>query len=218
MVIRSFGNSNGTFWTDQGLITEVRAYWEALRKDGDLPKRHQIDPRGFTGALENVFLIERIGTGIARFRIAGFAFHDLMGMDIRGMPFSCLFIGEAHISLRMNLERAFTGPSVVHLSLTSARTYSQPELSAKMTMLPVIDGTGATRLVLGCLEIAGQIRKAPRRFQIESTSVERINLPEVAAIRPIADLPKPLFLKPLPPTGQGPIKSKPILRLVHSAD
>ena len=134
------------------------------------------------------------------------------------MPFSSLFIGEAHIPLRMNVERAFSGPSLVQLSLSSARTYSLPELAAKMTMLPVADGTAATTLALGCIEIAGQIRKAPRRFQIESCFVERICIPQPLAIRPSVEPPKPLHLKPLPRSEARSVRAKPMLRLVHSAD
>ncbi len=70
------------------MLAEVRAYWEGLRVAGDLPRRDQIDPRGIAGALENTFLLERVAPGIARFRLAGMQLHDLMGMDVRGMPLS----------------------------------------------------------------------------------------------------------------------------------
>lgn len=218
VVIRLFGGNSGSSWTDQGLIAEVRAYWEALRQDSALPKRHQIDPRGIAGALENVFLIERIGTGIAQFRIAGFAFHDLMGMDVRGMPFSCLFIGEAQIQLRMYLERAFTGPAAVHMSLSSARSYNQPELSAKLAILPVADAMGSGTLALGCIEISGQIRKTPRRFQIDRSQIEAIRLPEPPVLRPLQAVRRPLLLEPFPETGAIRTTQKPKLRLVHSSD
>ncbi|MCU0901790.1 MAG: PAS domain-containing protein [Cypionkella sp.] len=88
-------DSGGNDRIDQGMISEVRAYWEALRNGDMLPRRDRVDPRGIAGALEHSFLVERIAPGIARFRISGMIYNDLMGMDIRGMPMSCLFMGDA---------------------------------------------------------------------------------------------------------------------------
>ena len=72
-------------------LQAVRGYWEALRQNGCLPRRDQIDPRGLAVALDKVFLVERIATGQARFRLAGMQLNDLMAMDVRGMPLSALF-------------------------------------------------------------------------------------------------------------------------------
>jgi hypothetical protein len=81
-------DSGGSDHQNQGMIAELRAYWEALREGEMLPRRDRVDPRGIAGALEHSFLIERIAPGVARFRISGMVFNDLMGMDIRGMPMS----------------------------------------------------------------------------------------------------------------------------------
>ena len=83
-------SDTGTGVNRFAMLAEVRGYWEGLRKGSDLPRRDEIDPRGIVGALENTFLLERVAPGVARFRLAGMQLHDLMGMDVRGMPLTAL--------------------------------------------------------------------------------------------------------------------------------
>ena len=51
---------------DHPALAQLRAYWEGLRAEGDLPTRAQIDPRGIERALEYAFIAERIAPGVAR--------------------------------------------------------------------------------------------------------------------------------------------------------
>lgn len=170
---------------DQGMIAELRAYWEALRHQGALPHRGQIDPRGIANALENSLLIERVCPGIARVRIAGTAFNDLMGMDIRGMPLSCLFMGEARPVLQDQLEDLFRKPSALSLQLSASRGIGRPELKARLQLLPLTDENGISNLAIGCLEMTGQLGQSPRRFHIESNYQEKLALPPVAVEAPL---------------------------------
>lgn len=188
MAWRFRGTTEGP--SDQGMIVEVRAYWEALRRGSLLPRREAIDPRGIAGALEHAFLIERIGPGLARFRIAGMAFHDLMDMDLRGIPLSCLFRGEARPQLQMELERAFHAPAILTLGLTSPADYARPELDARMILLPLADRAGTATLALGCIELGGRIGRAPRRFGLTSCHLERLPAPrESGAPSPVEAVP-----------------------------
>ena len=166
--------TGGTDPVDLGMISELRAYWEALR-DGDmLPRRDRIDPRGIAGALEHSFLIERIAPGIARFRIAGMAYNDLMGMDIRGMPVSCLFLGDARDRLQLDLERVFHAPAIVTLDLLAERALGRPNLRGRMQFLPMLGQNDDCDLAIGCIELDGEIGRAPRRFSISATRSERL--------------------------------------------
>lgn len=219
MAFRIFGDDKGNSWTDQGMIAEVRAYWEALRNEGQLPYRHQIDPRGIAGALENAFLIEKIGTGMAQFRIAGLTFHELMGMDVRGMPISCLFLGEARMRLQMDIERLFHSPACVSHSLESRGAFGRATLQARMIMLPVANPAGASTLGLGCMEIRGEIGHAPRRFTITESTVERVSLPERPTLRTVPTAIEPIWTDLNLPSASQPAPTKhPHLRLVYSAD
>lgn len=219
MVIRFFGGATPPTWQDQGMIAEVHAYWEALRRDSRLPRRMDIDPRGIARALENAFLIERIGTGIARFRIAGMIFHELVGMDVRGMPLSALFLGEARLPLQVDLERLFHSPAKVSLALRSEGGFSRPEIEARLMMLPVSGLGGKCDLALGCIEISGEAGRAPRRFRISGRLVERVDISQEH--QPGHDVTQPEN-QPVPMAQarmQIPsVRTKPHLRLVYSAD
>jgi hypothetical protein len=165
------GSSGGGAGDDGGparfaALAEVRAYWEGLRAKGGLPRREALDPRGIAGALHCTFMAERIGAGLARFRIAGMQLNDLMGSEVRGLPVSLLFTPAARSRLASGLERVFTLPAVADMILTAERGYGRPELDARLLLLPLIDTGGTTSLCLGCLAIKGEIGRSPRRFDV----------------------------------------------------
>ena len=119
---RDAGQEVGHF----AMLAEVRAYWEGLRQGTDLPRRDDIDPRGIAGALENTFLLERVAPGIARFRLAGMQLHDLMGMDVRGMPLSSLIEPQGRSRMAEALEAVFAGPGALEMSLEGERGHRSP--------------------------------------------------------------------------------------------
>lgn len=215
------------------MLAEVRAYWEALREDGALPERDRIDPRGISGALENTFLLERVGTGIGRFRIAGMQLHDLMGMDVRGMPLSALFEPAAGARLADGLESVFATPSVLELWLEAERGIGRPTLEGRLIVLPLVGMRGETDLALGCLAMEGALGRAPRRFAIAGLMSEVIerrrhaeprpalafrHLPPIAALALATPAQSHGFAEPRDDFTPRPPRGKPNLRLVHSRD
>lgn len=216
------------------MLAEVRAYWEGLREGGALPERDRIDPRGIAGALENTFLLERVAPGIGRFRIAGMQLHDLMGMDVRGMPMSALFEPSVRNRLSDGLEGVFSGPAVLELWLEAERGIGRPSLEGRMIVLPLVGIKGETDLALGCLAMEGALGRAPRRFSIAglmSEVIERRQAPrrEVARdtpdrrlpnLPPLQALPAPVkgLAEPAAPFTPRPPRGKPNLRLVYSRD
>jgi hypothetical protein len=147
-------------------LQEVRAYWEGLRQREAPPRRETIDPRGMAGALEHVFLLERIGHGIGRFRLAGNHLALLMGMEVRGMPLTALFEPHARGAIESMLEETLSTPAIVEIALEAERGIGRPALEGRMLLLPVVGDTGACDRVLGCLVTLGQIGRSPRRFAI----------------------------------------------------
>ncbi|THD84235.1 PAS domain-containing protein [Aliigemmobacter aestuarii] len=166
-------------------LSEVRAYWEALRSDAKpgargatgLPLRHAIDPRGMEGALDSVFLLDRIAPGLARIRLAGMQLVDLMGMDVRGMPFSALFDPPSRARLAEGLDDVFARPAALTLRLDSGHGLGRHDLTARMLVLPVEDDRGGVSLALGAIGLAGQIGRSPFRFTIAAQTVEAIATP-----------------------------------------
>ena len=212
------------------MLAEVRAYWEGLRTGPDLPRREQIDPRGISGALENTFLLERVAPGVARFRLAGMQLHDLMGMDVRGMPLTALIDPTGRSRLSAQLETVFADPGALEVRLDAERGISRPALEARMLLLPLTGLRGTVDLALGCLAIHGALGRAPRRFAISGITGSKIERrldvrravirddedrrepAPVAPLHGMAEMPQTFTPAPRPPRG------KPNLRLVHSRD
>lgn len=235
-------NSGGPTGPRFSMLAEVRAYWEGLRVGGSLPARERIDPRGIAGALENTFLLERIAPGIARFRIAGMMIHDVMGMDVRGMPLSALYEPQGRNRLSDALEGVFAGPATLELWLEAERSIGRPPLEGRMLILPLTSAQGKTELALGCLALDGVIGRAPRRFAISGLMSEvierrgqgeRRDLSRETPDRRLPDLPpmrqeasQPGFAAPAQSSFSGAEanrpqraqKGKPHLRLVYSRD
>jgi hypothetical protein len=152
-------------------LAEVRAYWEALRTADRVPHRGQIDPRGMAGTLDRVLLIEEIAPGMARLRLAGQAVCDLLGMEVRGMPLAALFDPMARRPLESEVARVFSG-RIVTLDVAAEGGIGRPALAGKLLLLPVEGFEGRTDLALGCLSLAGQVGRAPRRLILSRAASE----------------------------------------------
>jgi hypothetical protein len=160
--------------TGYAAIAQVEAYWNALRGKNMLPKRSEIDPRGIERALENAFILERIAPGIARLRIAGRHLNDLMGMEVRGMPLTALFMPPARRTIADLLEDVFQTPATSSLRLTSEASSGRPAIEARMVLFPLKSDLGDVSRILGCLVAKGDIGLAPRRFEIAQMDTVRI--------------------------------------------
>lgn len=175
-------------------ISQVEAYWEALRGTRLVPKRSEIDPRGIETALEFAFILERIAPGIARLRVAGSHLTDLMGMEVRGMPLTTFFLPDDRRSVSNLLEEVFQGPGVSTLRLEAAGSAGRPPLEARMLLMPLKSDLGDVSRALGCLISKGEIGEAPRRFALQSQNLRSLTPPDASL--PVDD---PTLRPPLPP-------------------
>src|SRR5690606_32280451 len=60
------------------ILTDLRDYWQSLRRGRAVPARADVEPHGISRALDHAFVLERIAPGAARFRLAGRHLIDLM--------------------------------------------------------------------------------------------------------------------------------------------
>lgn len=185
----------------------MRGYWEALRQGGQLPHRSQIDPRGFSGMLDRVFMVERVAKGQGRFRLSGMLLHDLLGMDTRGMPLSTMFEPAARSKLSTEMESVFEAESIVKLHVEAERSIGKPALWGQMLLLPLANDIGEQKLALGCVMTEGAIGRQPRRFAISGVNHEPINPQRLALVRSAAT-----------PDIEPVRRERPALRLVSSRD
>lgn len=202
------GKSDKTLSTEtQQAVQQVRGYWEALRHGTSLPHRSDIDPRGLSGVLERVFLIERIAHGQARFRLSGMHLHDLLGMDARGIPLGSFFEPVARTRLTDELEQVFSDNVVLTLHLEAERSLAQPALAGCMMILPLAQDEGAQKLAFGCLVSEGKVGRSPRRFAISNLRKETINVPTLMVVGGTKAQ-----------VERGMAAARPALRLVSSRD
>ena len=156
-------------------ISEVRAYWEALRNGRPMPQRKEIDPRGIEHALEFAFILERIAPKAARFRLSGRHLNNLMGMDVRGMPITTFFVPDAREKVSDIVEAVFTNPEIVEIDLAAEQGFGKPLIEAKLLMLPLQGDAGEPDKALGCLVSSGDIGRTPRRFHLGVTRSSQIS-------------------------------------------
>ncbi len=82
------------------ILRHLESYWQSLRHARHIPARNEIAPQGIDAALPYAFILQRVGPGVARMRVAGQKIHELLCMDARGMPVSVLFAPNSREQLR----------------------------------------------------------------------------------------------------------------------
>jgi hypothetical protein len=206
-------------------IKQIEAYWEGLRMGRLVPLRSEIDPRGIERALEYTFILERIAPGLGRFRLSGMHLNDLLGMEVRGMPFTSFFTPAARNSVTDALELVFDGPQVAELTLAAEKGIGRPAMDAKVILLPLRSDLGEVTRVLGGLVTDGPIGRSPRRFDVtdvQMKALERGHAPATVAEPAPVKTPAEGFAEGqapyTAPTEKGPDDKHPTLRLVVSND
>jgi hypothetical protein len=128
------------------ILKELHDHWEALRADRIAPRRSEIDPRRIENVLEHAFILECTADGEARFRIAGIALGDLMGMEVRGMPATALVQPQDRARFSALLRDLCRNAEIADLTLATASG-----ARAEMLLLPMTGEDGRVSRILGCM-------------------------------------------------------------------
>jgi len=156
-------------------LRQAEGYWTALCRDGEIPRRSRIDPRGIQNILGQACILERIAPGLARFRLAGHDLTDRAGMDLRGMPLSCLFTPAARQPLAEALEHLFAAPAVVELSLRGERRLLHRAPGARLLLLPLRGDAGDVTRALGVLVCDPEPpARGPHRFDLADIALRPV--------------------------------------------
>ncbi|MCC5991205.1 MAG: PAS domain-containing protein [Rhodobacteraceae bacterium] len=147
------------------LISQVTDYWASLPRHGGAPQRSSVQAADLTDALPHIFLAQIVTTRIARFRIVGHQIEDLMGMEMRGMPLTALFTGDARSEIQSAVTHVRRGARVM-LSLDAETGFGMPKLDAVLALLPLTDSSGTITHLMGVLERSGTSGRRPRRFAL----------------------------------------------------
>lgn len=154
------------------MLSSLKSYWERLRAGRIAPYRAEIDPRQFESALENMFIVERVGESNMRIRLAGMKVCEMMGMEVRGMEPGFLVDATDRERLERLLNVVMSEPSVVELKLEAPCRASLYQ--ATMLLMPLRSDFGDINRVLGCISGENDMYAAPLAFSIRDVAVTPI--------------------------------------------
>ncbi|MCC5970887.1 MAG: PAS domain-containing protein [Pararhodobacter sp.] len=194
---------------DYPLADSVLRYWDGLRGTRLAPARAEVDPRNISQALEYTFIAELVTPEIARLRITGRHFEDLLGMDPRGMPLGVFFALDARDELAQALSQVSQGARA-QLPLRGESGLGKPGLDGLLILLPLTDAQGQITRVLGVLETHGQIGRHPRRFKLSGARMQHPAQPVPAATGASPAPARPM--RPAPPVEKA--GARPQLRVI----
>jgi len=153
----------------------LHRYFEDLRAGRPAPYRAEVDPRDMPCRAANLFILEDLGAGELRFRLAGSALTEAFGTELRGMNVRVMMEGRARESFAALIEESLAEPGVGYARLTRAGTDDD---IWECLLLPLRSDFGAFDRVLGSLvplgrpaEISG---RPPLHFRIEEMTIRPI--------------------------------------------
>jgi hypothetical protein len=159
--------------------SELRAlygYWNRLRAGRKTPLRSDIDPRDMACDARNLFILENLGRGNIRFRLAGTAIVDAFGMELRGMNARAIMATGSRESFTALINEALEDPGIGYARLRNAADESG---IWEINLLPLRSDFGMVDRVIGCLHplvgMPGKNAGTPLRFRIEHMSVDPID-------------------------------------------
>lgn len=155
----------------------VDAHWFAIRYGADIPKRADITAAALDDALEYLILLERPEVGPLRLRIGGMSICDMIGQDVRGLPFRALFTPECQTDLEALVTQSLIQPAFIDVPV-AGETLNGQIVPGMMSLRPLRDGAGAVTRAIGTLIF---------RSDMSSITGVRLQLGE-ALLTDIADL------------------------------
>jgi hypothetical protein len=168
--------------SNEMIHSEIRAlynYWERLRAGRPCPYRAEIDPRDIETDARHLFVLEDLGQGNLRFRLAGTALIDAFGYELRGMSARSVMAGKARESFVALIAETLAEPGVGY-----ARLFAPDGVTVwEVILLPLRGNFGQIDRLIGCLhpvsgrapEAGPDVRDTPLRFTIDTMSIRPVN-------------------------------------------
>jgi hypothetical protein len=129
----------------------VFAYWNMRRGARPAPLRREIDPAAIRSALPSVFILETDRRGHLTFRLAGTGVCALFGRELKGKPFSDLWLDEcARPVLRACDEVLRHGRPVI--AALCGESLGGRSVDIELLLMPLATDTDEAGRILGVLE------------------------------------------------------------------
>jgi hypothetical protein len=167
----------------------LHRYFDELRGNRPVPSRAEVDPRDMPCRAANLFILEDLGRGQIRFRLAGSGLTEAFGMELRGLNVRLLMEGRGRESFAALVEEALAEPGIGYARLQRAEV---PDEMWEALLLPLRSDAGAIDRVLGSLVPLGAgtvpADRAPMRFVIAEMTIRPIRI-DLPAARPAPEEP-----------------------------
>lgn len=151
------------------VLEQAWRYWTSKRMGADLPRRAALDPKAMGPILGHSMVLDRVQPGTVRIRLGGHVLHDLMGMDVRGLPVRAFFDVADRARMRDAMEQVFETPATLELDLISDGDHGL--VTGRMLILPLRDAAGNVTKALATLVSDRMPTDAPRRFQLTHATI-----------------------------------------------
>ena len=164
--------------SDDMINSELRAfyhYWNRLRAGRKAPLRSEIDTRDVACDARNLFILENLGRGDIRFRLAGTAVIRAIGIELRGTNARAIMATDARESFAALIAETLEDPGIGYARL---RNTADESSVWEINLLPLRSNLGLADRLIGCLHpltpVPAPNNGVPLRFRIESMRIDPI--------------------------------------------
>ena len=151
-------------------------YWTELTGARPAPYRSEVTAQGLgRGFATYAFVLENLGEGNIRFRVAGSGLRDIFGLELRGMSALSIFREEDRPRFRALVEAALERPCVGLAECLAATPAGNPR-DVELILAPLRSDFDEMNRVLGGFHVIGDPISEPtlRRCVIESACTLRL--------------------------------------------
>lgn len=169
-------------------------YWTDLTGVRSAPYRSEVTAANLgRDVAANAFVLENLGEGNIRFRVAGANLRDLFGLDPRGMSALSVFTEDQKPRFRALVEAALERPCLGLASCIAANPIGE-ETQLELLLAPLRSDFGEMNRVLGAFHVVGAppAEQSLRRCRIQKAHTLRLEMdgePELDA--PLAGFAEP---------------------------
>lgn len=132
------------------IFDRVENHWNALRGGCLVASRNVLEPRSLGPALPDVFVLERSGSGLAQFRVAGSRVRNFFGYNVFDDIFSRCWRFQDRQALLDAFASLFSEPCEIRLEFAISGNVAG---HGRFGLWPLRDSSGGITQALGCLDI-----------------------------------------------------------------
>ena len=127
----------------------LNAYWEQIRAGRLAPDRSDVAPAEVSDLLPCAFILERVGEGEVRFRLAGDGVSGLVGMTLNGMSVLSIWDDASRMRISQLIEGVVSAPATAIVNSRARRRGNIEGAVVEFSFLPLRSEGGDINRILG---------------------------------------------------------------------